>query len=208
MKTLTEELVEHEQRCASGKIALAKKHAVLDQMASLFLGYHEPSVHCSQRFLHFHGTPFDSIRSGRNPDKALLAILLAAYTPLPKMMVRNGRIVSVLLREEYAGIGVVEPIFPVTVRIGRIYNSADFEWFACVGADVWRFSVRIPYYSTSIGKLGHYYDNYNGQSIYRSSSFDSDDFTKGSRLARGSGDFEVYWYEGKFDMPSLLSKLK
>jgi hypothetical protein len=168
MKTEEQELLELSAKQAADILALKAKHAVLGLLGDLITGYQPPFVHYSKLYgtkgsLNFGHCQYDSIREGKNPNRALLAALLAKFPPLPKVLYKDGctsfrwegGITEKDKQAEAEGRTNITEVYPVIIKIETAQSqTAKFCWCADLGGlGVWSIVVEIPLHATTLGLL-------------------------------------------------------
>jgi len=173
METKQQELDKLAQDTEGKRAEIEAKYVILDQMAGIIEGYEPPSIHYGQLYgsngsIHFRGCDYESIRKGKSPDRDLLAALLKAFPPQPKVQVRDGCLSYRPAVKEWKG--ELLDVCPITVHVEVFQGlTATYEWFArlCTAPawvrdhgiaqecldELWRFEVTFPLGRTELGSV-------------------------------------------------------
>jgi hypothetical protein len=203
MKTLEQELNELDAEHAKKRVDTARKHEILSHFAPLIDGYGTPSVFFYKLYntrgtVSFKICNYDSLRTGKNPDVALLRTLLASYCPEPKVLNKDGMISGFSMPGEQGSLATMgqnstsTPVFPVTVRLFARDRKASYEWVAKIGDEYWGIHVELPF-STRLGTLDV---RYSESPAFREHILVCNYTAKGAgafRLSRVNEEFDLYW---------------
>lgn len=209
MKNLQSELAALDAATIEKRAQLIRQHAVLDQLQPIIDGYHAPMAHFHKLYgsvgsIHLHGCDYAAIREGKQPDRALLVALLAAYPPLDVLRVKDGctsfrparHYEENTVREE----GLYE-CYGVTVKIEVFQGPhAEFKWYADLNGETWQFSVKFPLHKTDLGRLdavAKRYDGHGPVSSWERCEFYAKHDAQKIRWASGGREypnsFTLYW---------------
>lgn len=220
-KTLEQELEELDLKKANDAEALRAKHAVLSAFGDTIAGYHPPFVHYGKLYgtvgsVSFKGTDYDTLREGKQPDGALLRVLLDKYPPVGKVEVKDGCTSFRLASGDWKGD--LLDVCPVTIDI-ETYQSqrAAFHWFAEINGALWRMELSVPLHSTTLGvlTLKWEYDRYHNPIRVELCTFRPNHGANCIRFASGGqqypNNFTLWWDvdSGKaLDFPSFIKGAK
>jgi hypothetical protein len=213
VKSKQQELAKLEQDYQEERAGIEQKFIVLDslkeRLGNALEEYHPPFIYRgrlygSEGVISFKGTDCDSLRDGRQPDKALLAALIAAYPPAPVGIVMDGSTAFM----PYISVPVDKLdqaviIAPVTVFVEPRPSKAIYKWFAYIGDALWRFEFGISLYKTRLGNLriNYYKGSINAYDpVIESCHFDAAYGSEVIRWATGDfsnrtpNNFTLYWH--------------
>ena len=229
MKNKEQELKELENSTLKKREAIITKWEVLEVFGNSIDKYEAPHVHTTTLYgtaglIHFARCDYESIRSGKNPDKELLRFLLEKYPPVNILKVKEfgttsfrpeSTITDVSEDLLYECFGVVVDVYPHGYP-GIPNGRCKAKWTTVIRDKMWRMEVDTPFYN----KLGKYIVKFESKETYlgRPNRIIECDFKPnfdGQRVRWATGDyvnntpnhFTVYWDRdtGKsLNLPEIL----
>lgn len=222
-KTREQALAELDEKVACDREKLEREYDARERIGVDVSGYETPFIHYGKLYdtagsVHFGRCNYQSIKTGKDPDTALLRALLAAHPPLPLVRYKRGtvsfRSLGGLTDDERDG-GEVTPVFPVRFRVQLNWfnSSLTAKWEATLGDARWRFEVSFPAFGL-VRRLGYPVARANrddrGITSILEASWRSD--VPGIQVTKyASGSFDAFpdlvlwWHEGvELDVAALL----
>lgn len=165
-KSLKDCLKENRERYDKARRAIILEHKVRGALGESIKDYGPPFIHCSRLYgsvgsIKFEPPFAESLRKGLNPDKVLLAALLLAVPPVPRIEIRDG-----CLSMRPCGPGYdpktdkkirdyekTSDLFGVLIDIEPTGRKAAFKWYGVLEGDLWALSVWFPLHELDIGEL-------------------------------------------------------
>jgi hypothetical protein len=191
--------------------ALKRKHSILTFLGDLIDGYEQPSVfyrrlYGSVGIVNLIRCHYDSLRKGKDPDRALLLEAMRRFPPMPVQKIKDRGTTSFRPAGNMDGVSEeaeITNVYPVTVRIETYIQPArTFEWYALLNNELWEFKVEFAPWKTDLGSLdmkANYYPGSDKVASWEKCEFYPKWGAQRIRWASGSRDasnsFTLYWYE-------------
>ena len=165
-KSLKDLLGENRELYDKARRGIIREHKVRGALGTLIKGYEPPFIHSSRLYgavgsIDFRAPFAESLRKGASPDKVLLAGLILAVPPVPRIEIRDG-----CLSMRPCGPGYdpktdkkirdyekTSDLFGVLIDIEPTDRRAAFKWYGVLDGDLWGLSVKFPLHELDIGEL-------------------------------------------------------